>query len=207
MTRIGRRGLASWVFLGGMLLLCGVLGFLQYRWIGAVSRAERERLRASLQESLEQLSEDFNLEIVTECGAIMPQGSSPMRPKRKQPSPIGMGSGEERRIVRCLPAYSGRPTARRDGSAARSRHRRGPVPGRGLARIVESASGAHDSPCSRRSSGRDGMDPAHRSATKGSRSNCLSGERLLRPALCLVRLSEERLSDSSWIWTNPTFRR
>ncbi len=60
----------SWVVLGTLLAVCGVLGVLQYRWIGEVSRAERDRLRASLQASLQRLSQDFNQEIATEVRAF-----------------------------------------------------------------------------------------------------------------------------------------
>ena len=72
MTRIKQRGVLSWLFLGGLLALCVVLGVLQYRWIGEVSRAERERLRANLQASLERLSEDLNLTIATESRTLLP---------------------------------------------------------------------------------------------------------------------------------------
>ncbi len=75
MKSIRRGGLFSWLFLGSLLLLCGALGFLQYRWIGEVSRAERDRLRVSLEESLSRLSQDFNLEIATEVRSILPPES------------------------------------------------------------------------------------------------------------------------------------
>ncbi|HSW48852.1 MAG TPA: hypothetical protein VLH09_01695, partial [Bryobacteraceae bacterium] len=71
MKRIERQGMLSWLFLGALLSLCGVLGFLQYRWIGEVSRAERDRLRASLQASLQRLSQDFSQEIASEIRALM----------------------------------------------------------------------------------------------------------------------------------------
>ena len=44
-----RRAMLSWLFVGALFILCGVLGGLQYRWIGEVSVAARERLRGSLQ--------------------------------------------------------------------------------------------------------------------------------------------------------------
>ncbi len=74
-VRIGRhrrRALASWFFVGAVFVLCGVLGLLQYRWIGAVSVAYRERLQDSLQTSLNRLSQDFNSEISAACRAVLP---------------------------------------------------------------------------------------------------------------------------------------
>ena len=63
MDKNKRRALLSWLFVGSLLVLCGVLGVLQYRWIGEVSIASRERLRGSLESSLNRLSQDFNSEI------------------------------------------------------------------------------------------------------------------------------------------------
>ncbi len=61
----------GWLEIGAMVALCGILGALQYRWIGEVSVAERERLQASLQSGLTRLSQDFNEEISLLCRAIM----------------------------------------------------------------------------------------------------------------------------------------
>jgi signal transduction histidine kinase len=67
-----RRALASWFFVGAVFALCAILGLLQYRWIGAVSVAYRERLQDSLQTSLNRLSQDFNSEISAACRAVLP---------------------------------------------------------------------------------------------------------------------------------------
>jgi hypothetical protein len=67
----------SWLFVAALLVLCGVLGVLQYRWIGEVSVAARERLRDSLQATLNRLSRDFNLEIISACRAVLPFNPSP----------------------------------------------------------------------------------------------------------------------------------
>jgi signal transduction histidine kinase len=67
-----RRGALSWVVLSTLLALCGVLGILQYRWIGQVSRAERDRLKGSLQSSLSRLAQDFNSEIASYCRTLLP---------------------------------------------------------------------------------------------------------------------------------------
>lgn len=61
----------GWLEIGAMVAMCGILGALQYRWIGEVSVAERERLQASLQSGLTRLSQDFNEEISLLCRAIM----------------------------------------------------------------------------------------------------------------------------------------
>ena len=70
-----RRAVLSWLFVGTLLVLCGVLGVLQYRWIGEVSLAARDRLRGSLQASLDRLSQDFNSEIAEACRALVPANS------------------------------------------------------------------------------------------------------------------------------------
>ena len=69
-----RTALLSWLFVGVVFALCGVLGVLQYRWIGEVSVAARERLRASLQSSLVRLNQDFNAEITSACRSVLPAG-------------------------------------------------------------------------------------------------------------------------------------
>jgi signal transduction histidine kinase len=70
-----RRTALSWLFVAGLFVLCGVLGVLQYRWIGEVSVAARDRLRGSLQASLNRLSLDFTTEIATACRALLPADS------------------------------------------------------------------------------------------------------------------------------------
>jgi len=60
---------------GALFILCGVLGGLQYRWIGEVSVAARERLRGSLQASLNRLSREFNTEISSATAALVPQSA------------------------------------------------------------------------------------------------------------------------------------
>jgi signal transduction histidine kinase len=69
-----RRSLFSWLFLGLLFALCGILGALQYRWIGEVSVAAREHLQGSLQASLLRLSQDFNSEITSACSPLIPVG-------------------------------------------------------------------------------------------------------------------------------------
>ena len=51
-----------WLLLGLLALLPG-MAFLQYRWIGQVSDAARERAKTRLQNSVEQLVTEFDAEI------------------------------------------------------------------------------------------------------------------------------------------------
>src|ERR1035437_7523963 len=66
-----RRTTLSWLVVAGLFVLCGVLGVLQYRWIGEVSVAARDRLRGSLQASLNRISQDFNSEIAAAPPALL----------------------------------------------------------------------------------------------------------------------------------------
>lgn len=71
-----RRTMLSWLFVGALFVLCGVLGALQYRWIGEVSVAARERLRGSLQANLNRFSRDFNSELYASTRALVPANSA-----------------------------------------------------------------------------------------------------------------------------------
>jgi signal transduction histidine kinase len=66
----------SWIFIGALFLLCAALGFLQYRWLGDVSLADRERRGALLRSSLFRISQDFNSDLTSACTALIPQGES-----------------------------------------------------------------------------------------------------------------------------------
>jgi signal transduction histidine kinase len=57
--RISRLLLAAVV----LLALLGVLGTLQYRWMGAVSEAERERMRTSMRTRATELAREFDTEL------------------------------------------------------------------------------------------------------------------------------------------------
>src|ERR1022692_2573853 len=72
-----RRAVLSWLFVSALLVLCGVLGVLQYRWIGEVSVAARERLRGSLEASLNRFSREFNSEVATATRELVPTNSTP----------------------------------------------------------------------------------------------------------------------------------
>jgi signal transduction histidine kinase len=70
-----RQALLSWIFVSAFLGLSATLGVLQYRWIGEVSVAARERLRSTLQTSLGRLSNDFNTEVNAEISALAPHSA------------------------------------------------------------------------------------------------------------------------------------
>src|ERR1019366_8234463 len=72
-----RAKMLSWLFVSALFVLCGVLGLLQYRWIGEVATAARERLRAGLQASLNRFSQDFNSEIASTTMALIPPDPQP----------------------------------------------------------------------------------------------------------------------------------
>jgi signal transduction histidine kinase len=59
-----RRGL-RWQLIAAavLLVLLGTLGTLQYRWLGEVSEAERQRMRASLQTRVADFTQEFDREI------------------------------------------------------------------------------------------------------------------------------------------------
>lgn len=67
-----RRTLQAWLFVGALVALAATLGALQYRWLGEVSQAEHDRLRNSLQTSLNHLSRDFDYEITSASTALLP---------------------------------------------------------------------------------------------------------------------------------------
>lgn len=64
----------SWAFIALLTVLCAILAILQYRWIGEISVAEGDRLKAGLENSLRNLSRDFNSDISSTVAALMPGG-------------------------------------------------------------------------------------------------------------------------------------
>src|SRR4051812_46389628 len=67
-----RRTLLSWIYVAPLFILCGILGVLQYRMIGEVRDAARDRLHGSLQASLNRVSQEVDSEIATATAAIVP---------------------------------------------------------------------------------------------------------------------------------------
>jgi hypothetical protein len=75
-AKTNKRALLSWLFAVVLVGLCATLGVIQYRWIGEVSLAEHDRLRGSLQASLQRVSEDFDAEIRSACSALSIESST-----------------------------------------------------------------------------------------------------------------------------------
>ena len=65
----------AWIYGAVLFLLaavCGVLAFLQYRWIGEVANAENQRLRQDLRRELNLVRRDFNSQIAAAANALVP---------------------------------------------------------------------------------------------------------------------------------------
>ena len=58
-----RRNWTLYAVAGGALLLLPVMAFLQYRWIGQVSDAERERRERTLKQATTQVAQDLDVEL------------------------------------------------------------------------------------------------------------------------------------------------
>src|SRR4051812_35391650 len=71
MNRFKRQALYSWAFIGTLTGLTILLAVLQYRWIGEVSRAEQDRLKAGLHTALERLRNEFNANLSQATSSLM----------------------------------------------------------------------------------------------------------------------------------------
>lgn len=60
-----RKSLLMWLLLVTMLVMLPLLAVLQYRWLGEVSQAERERMQANLKTSAERFCADFDRELTS----------------------------------------------------------------------------------------------------------------------------------------------
>jgi signal transduction histidine kinase len=81
---IKQRAWLSWACVSVLVVLCGVLAVLQYRWIGEVANAEQDRLRGELQSRLGLLRRSFNDQISTACATFVPSASQIERVGREQ---------------------------------------------------------------------------------------------------------------------------
>jgi signal transduction histidine kinase len=70
-----RRTLVPWIYVCPLFILCGILGFLQYRLIGEVRDAARDRMRGSLRASLFRVSQEVDADIAGAVSAIAAQGT------------------------------------------------------------------------------------------------------------------------------------
>ena len=73
--KIKHRTWLSWGAVALLVALCAVLAGLQYRWIGEVATAERQRLRDDLQYRLNLLRRDLNEQVSADCYAYIPTAS------------------------------------------------------------------------------------------------------------------------------------
>lgn len=71
-----------WSLVAAMLVLLPLLAVLQYRWLGEVSAAERERMQANLKTSAERFCSDFDRELTV----IYTQIQNLTEPNLKQPT-------------------------------------------------------------------------------------------------------------------------
>lgn len=119
-----RQTVLYWAALGSLGVLCAGLAFLQYRWIGEISRTSQERLKASLQADLNSLARDFNLEISSAMTALSPSPGEVDRwgldeaylrryqrlltsPRRKMFSRVGLAVPEGDDVILRVPDASG----------------------------------------------------------------------------------------------------
>jgi signal transduction histidine kinase len=65
----------SWIFVGLLAITCVILALLQFRWIGEVSKAERQRLHEELTNKLNLLRRSFNEEIESAAAGLLPPAS------------------------------------------------------------------------------------------------------------------------------------
>jgi signal transduction histidine kinase len=63
----------EWGFLALMLALCGALSVLQYRWTGELGRAEMERMRAGLQQRVDEIAASFDRELGQMVTGLIPR--------------------------------------------------------------------------------------------------------------------------------------
>src|SRR5229473_3179756 len=75
LDKLKRQSRLSWIGVSMLLILCGILGVLQYQWIGEIASAERQRLREDLQSRLILLRRNLNDQISAVCYAYIPTTS------------------------------------------------------------------------------------------------------------------------------------
>src|SRR5258708_12846232 len=75
MERIKQRAWISWISVGLLALACAILAVLQFRWIGEVSKAERQRLGEEVAAKLSLFRRAFNDEIDRSAAALVPSNA------------------------------------------------------------------------------------------------------------------------------------
>lgn len=104
-----KQGLFSWASMALLAALCCILAVLQYRWLGEISRAERDRLSAGLQADLNRMSQEFDSGLAAECRALIPGPA--------QLDTLGQLAAYELRYARWKQTTSHQPLFRRVGLA------------------------------------------------------------------------------------------
>ncbi len=84
MENVKRHAWLWWTFILALVTLSLVLGFLQYRWIGAVSRAERQNLRETLEAGITRVSHQLNSELSAAASALLPEEVEADRRERER---------------------------------------------------------------------------------------------------------------------------
>src|SRR5438874_11417145 len=74
------RAKSSLILVGLLLILLPVLAVLQYRWIGEVSAAERDRLESSLRVASDRFATDFDAEFSRLANAFQIRDGFPETP-------------------------------------------------------------------------------------------------------------------------------
>lgn len=82
MNLLKRKPSLMLLLVAALLILLPLLAVLQYRWLGEVSAAERERMQANLKTSAERLCADFDRELTN----AFVQLQSPVLPNSDQPA-------------------------------------------------------------------------------------------------------------------------
>ncbi len=62
----------SWIFVGALALLCGLLAIVQSRWIDQIGNAQRQRLQINMQNGLNRLSTAFDSQVTTSAAELVP---------------------------------------------------------------------------------------------------------------------------------------
>lgn len=76
MRPAARRPLALYLVAGGALLLLPIMALLQYRWIGQVSDAERERRERTLKTATSQVAQDLDVELFRAFAGLQVDGDT-----------------------------------------------------------------------------------------------------------------------------------
>jgi signal transduction histidine kinase len=91
----------EWALLALLLVLCAALSWLQFRWTGALSRAERQALDASLTVRMEQAAGTFDADLRRLCTGLVPTAA--------EIDALGIDAAMARRVAAWRVAETRRP--------------------------------------------------------------------------------------------------